>query len=811
MKTSFLIVLFFLAVNISFSQNLHPTGLKQKNLRDYSFVKKSDIQLKSNLPLIIDHSANMPPVGNQGQYGSCVGWAAGYYYKTYQEYEDYGWNVNETNHIFSASFVYNHINGGGDYGAFFEDAFKLLMDNGCATINEFPYQNYANWPTENTYFNALKYRSNEFFYINTENMTGIQQLKQHVAAGHCAVLGIAVYPNFDNIQQYNYTYCSADVSGALRGYHAVTIVGYDDTRITNDGTGAFKLVNSWGKSWGQSGYFWMSYTAVMDAVISGQQGYYTTDKLHYNPELVTVARITHSSKFKVQIKLAIGANCSPLWTKKFFNFDMGCNADVAFPNNAIVFDITDGASFIYPYTDNRIYMVCRDTISDGRSGMLDSLKAKYLTWSMTSYSTETPAKIYDSVLTTFAGLVMGPNVSTNVGVQSIDLVDYMVPGAIIPKATVRNFGTIAQSFPVTFQISQNTEDKSSVIYTSTKNVSGLQPYTAVQVSFDTWNAANGNYTITALTKLPNDSLLVNDTLVKSLGIMNIPSAPVLLTPQNNSTGLDLNVQFKWNKINTTLRYNFKLATDSLFTNIVYSDSLSADTSRTYYLNPLTKYFWKVGAINLVGAGAFSETRSLKTKGTPNEPVRTAPLNNANNLTKPVVFKWNKPAEQTYSPIIEKYMLEITADTNVTSNYLIRVPTDTLWVEDSLGYSTSYYWRIRAKGSIGWGIKTSWWKFTTTSDISRINELIPDKFCLFDNYPNPFNPVTKINFDIPQNCDVILKVFDISGREISELINEKLNAGKYSVDFKAEKVSSGVYFYRLVAGNFTSTKKMILLK
>jgi len=811
MKTSLLSLVIFLIVFNAFSQSLHPTGLKNKTLRDYSFVKKSDLDFKATLPLFVDHSANMPPVGNQGQYGSCVGWAVGYYYKTYQEYQDYNWSVFDQNHIMSPSFVYNHINGGADYGADFDDAFKLLLDNGCATYKDFPYQNFVNWPGEKAYFNALKFRSDQFYYINTQNMTGIQQLKQHVSNGNCAVLGIAVYSNFDNIQNYGYNYCSADLTGGIRGYHAVTIIGYDDTRVTSDGAGAFKLVNSWGTNWGLSGYFWMSYTAVMDALISGQQAYYTTDRIHYNPQLVTFAKITHSSKFKVLIKLNIGANCSPLWTKQFFNFNMGCNADVPFPNGYIAFDMTDGISNIIPETDNRIYITCRDTVLDGRSGMLDSLKSFNLNWGMWCVSNETPAKIYDSVLTTYAGLYMGPNIGTNVGIKSIDMNDYMIPGTIIPKATVRNFGTRVQSFPVTFQVSQNTGLTKSIVYTSTKTVNNLQPYQEQQIDFDNWTAVNGNYTLCSFTKLTNDSSAINDTLLKTINILSVPNSPVLISPANGMNGGEIVQQLFWSKIPGATTYYLKLAYDSLFTNLVYKDSLLTDTTRNFTLNILTKYYWKVSAKNPSGSSEFSQTWSFKTKGMPNIPNRIEPANNSNNLVKPVTFKWNKAYEQTDNSIIEKYLLEVTRDTVTLANYFLRVVTDTVRVEDSISSNCNYYWRISAKSNLGWGQKSSWWKFTTTTGIAKIGGNLPERFDLFNNYPNPFNPTTKIKFDIPKNSLVSLKIYDISGREIFEIINGKFEAGSYMVNFNAGNLSSGVYFYRLAAEDFISTKKMILLK
>ncbi len=80
-----------------------------------------------------------------------------------------------------------------------------------------------------------------------------------------------------------------------------------------------------------------------------------------------------------------------------------------------------------------------------------------------------------------------------------------------------------------------------------------------------------------------------------------------------------------------------------------------------------------------------------------------------------------------------------------------------------------------------------------------------------NHPNPFNPITVINYTLPSNEKVVIKVYDILGREIAELVNEIKSAGTYSVDFNASHLSSGVYFYSITAGNFRQVKKMVLAK
>jgi plastocyanin len=89
--------------------------------------------------------------------------------------------------------------------------------------------------------------------------------------------------------------------------------------------------------------------------------------------------------------------------------------------------------------------------------------------------------------------------------------------------------------------------------------------------------------------------------------------------------------------------------------------------------------------------------------------------------------------------------------------------------------------------------------------------IVNKFELNQNYPNPFNPTTTIKYSIPANGIITLRVFNAIGEEVSMLANEIKEAGTYDVSFNAAQLSSGIYFYRLQAGSFVETKKMILLK
>lgn len=96
-------------------------------------------------------------------------------------------------------------------------------------------------------------------------------------------------------------------------------------------------------------------------------------------------------------------------------------------------------------------------------------------------------------------------------------------------------------------------------------------------------------------------------------------------------------------------------------------------------------------------------------------------------------------------------------------------------------------------------------------IEPVSNEIPDVFKLHTNYPNPFNPITKIKFDIAKNTNAKLLVYDVLGRVVETLVNGELKAGRYEVDFDGYALSSGVYFYKLVTNDFVDTKKMLMIK
>ncbi len=114
------------------------------------------------------------------------------------------------------------------------------------------------------------------------------------------------------------------------------------------------------------------------------------------------------------------------------------------------------------------------------------------------------------------------------------------------------------------------------------------------------------------------------------------------------------------------------------------------------------------------------------------------------------------------------------------------------------------------GSSNFNLIGSFWPHLPSA-VEDESEDALNSYQLFQNYPNPFNPFTRIQYQVPSVSHISLKVYDVLGNEVTALVNEEKSAGVYEVEFDASQLSSGIYFYKLRAGNFIQTKKMILLK
>lgn len=209
----------------------------------------------SELPSAVDLSSQLPPPGSQGNQQSCVGWAVAYALKSYQEQGEERWpladraGAPDPSHVFSPSFIYNQLNQGRDGGCSLPDALNLLHERGAATLADMPYDasDYRRQPDARASAAAKRYRID---YWRQVNVSDLLEVKAQLNAGYPVVIGAEVDEGF--VQAGAGMVWKAS-TGRSTGGHAMVLVGYDDRRH------AFKLLNSWGRSWGDRGYGWIDY------------------------------------------------------------------------------------------------------------------------------------------------------------------------------------------------------------------------------------------------------------------------------------------------------------------------------------------------------------------------------------------------------------------------------------------------------------------------------------------------------------------------------------------------------------------------
>jgi photosystem II stability/assembly factor-like uncharacterized protein len=291
-----------------------------------------------------------------------------------------------------------------------------------------------------------------------------------------------------------------------------------------------------------------------------------------------------------------------------------------------------------------------------------------------------------------------------------------------------------------------------------------------------------------------------------------PGAPLLISPPNNDTGVTTTPVLDWNDVQFAQTYRVQLSSDSTFgTTIINIGGL---TSSHYnvpggFLSNNTRYFWRVNATNSAGTGPWSATWNFRTVISPPvaPPVLISPPNGATGQSLTPLLDWNDVFQATgYRVNLSQDSLfnSVLIDTSLpVSNYTVR--------SGALNGNITYYWRVRAFNSGGFGPWSVTWRFTTQPiGIIHISSEIPDKFSL-SQYPNPFNPVTRFIIEIPSVVNVKISIFDINGKLTDELYNGMLSAGKYQILWDASRLSSGLYFCRFSSDKFSSTLKIIYLK
>jgi C1A family cysteine protease len=345
----------------------------------------------------VDNSASQffPPIRSQGSQGSCAAWAAGYYYNTYVQAKDGGWNVSsgDNAHICSPAFLYPLENDGEDAGAYTHSVVQRLNEAGCASWAIMPYSaaDWTTWPDETQWVEAMPRRTLSAYRLGDPVYNGCSSsdfaaIKQLLANGEILVSDTDVhstwydyYPRKTNGID-NAVLFAAD--GAYEGGHAMTIVGYDDTRTYFDGastqTGAFLVANSWGTWWGasntvgQRGYMWVAYSLFTN--YNGYFGvaYYNSDRTNYVPRLYAVSGLNHAKRSYVRYRGGIGPTNTPAWISYSVISNDGGSTLAITNNRRVAVDLTDGIGYITNLNNVRLFSEMRVQVGAGSSGALAS-------------------------------------------------------------------------------------------------------------------------------------------------------------------------------------------------------------------------------------------------------------------------------------------------------------------------------------------------------------------------------------------------------------------------------------------------------
>lgn len=308
------------------------------------------------------------------------------------------------------------------------------------------------------------------------------------------------------------------------------------------------------------------------------------------------------------------------------------------------------------------------------------------------------------------------------------------------------------------------------------------------------------------------------TATDSFSVMTVPAVPLLVYPANNASYQRADtLALGWHSVAADTGYVCEISASSSFSSLVVRQDTTRDTTITVTsLDNLRKYYWRVCSYNGGGESQFSAEDSFTTIiAAPLAPEPKYPIGTTGE-PRMAAFKWS-PSENAL-----RYRLQIAKSDSLDSQgdfLTVYVAFDTTLSDTTDTLSTplqadvKYYWHISAIDTGGAGAYSLVESFTTGTGLTGINGLteVSKEYKLYQNYPNPFNPSTTIAYQLKANTFVSLKVYDVLGREVATLVNDREQAGTHEVKFDASDLSSGVYFYRLQAESFTQTRKLMILK
>lgn len=256
-KKLILLMLLGCCINIDSSAQQYKYGLIINDNSYANLAKKPKLLSKGELPSSISYEAYAPTVASQGELGTCVGFASGYYFRTMLDaiQKKITQKTSIDKLIYSPSFLYNNIAAAPEKencdGALIENALQFLKEKGCLSIQQFGYPNCGTTSKLQPIQTSKIGSYSTIFDVEEIESQKVKKAKEALAEGYPILIGLMIT---NSIRSVNQVWDPSD-SEANMGGHALCVIGYDDQKFG----GAFRVINSWGKEWGDDGLFWIKY------------------------------------------------------------------------------------------------------------------------------------------------------------------------------------------------------------------------------------------------------------------------------------------------------------------------------------------------------------------------------------------------------------------------------------------------------------------------------------------------------------------------------------------------------------------------
>lgn len=260
-----------------------------------------------------------------------------------------------------------------------------------------------------------------------------------------------------------------------------------------------------------------------------------------------------------------------------------------------------------------------------------------------------------------------------------------------------------------------------------------------------------------------------------------------------------NIRLKWRPVSNADEYTVQASDEPGFDTVLLSDSTPDTSEHLYGTVEGQTYYWRVAARNMGGFGPWSDVWHFTIIIAPTS------LKLQKTESNEIMLTWDD-----HSEVEDGYVIERMQDPDTSFSVL-----DTLsgsgdtYVDTTAEADQRYTYRIKAYKDTLESLYSNEVSILIT-DVSE-DVRIPAEYSISQNYPNPFNPTTKIKFALPETAWTKITIYDLLGREIRTLINEVVEAGYHAIRFDAHNLPNSVYIYKIQSGDFTQTKKMILMK